>query len=517
LIDWSYDLCTDQERLLWARASVFSGGLDLEAAEAVCAGDGIAREEIIDLVIGLVDKSVLIREEHFATARYRLLETIRQYGRERLAESGQEAELQRRHRDYYRELSAQVRTQLFGPDQVAWFARLRLEHANLRTALEYCFAEPADVRIGLGMTTDLLYHWITSYYLGEGRGWLDRGLAADTTPGEVRARALWANSWLAIIQADPVTATAMLEESRSLGEQLGLDSVLAYVALYSGMVAMSQGETEAAVALYEEAVARHRATGDPVGLALALIRLSLAYSFLDDSARAISIGEESIAVCDAHGEGWHKAYTMMALGIEVWREGDTRRATSMERESLRFNRSVDDPLGIGVNLEVLAWIAATEEQYPRAARLLGIVQTAWQAIGAPLSGFGHLVHYHDECESRTRQALGTTAFRAAFEKGADLSYDEALAYAIEEGMPAGAPSGTTGQSSPLTRRETEIAQLVAQGMSNKQIAVKLVIAQRTAEGHVEHILNKLGFNSRAQIAAQVGKQNRATGEEHPSG
>jgi DNA-binding CsgD family transcriptional regulator len=208
---------------------------------------------------------------------------------------------------------------------------------------------------------------------------------------------------------------------------------------------------------------------------------------------------------------------MMALGIEVWREGDTRRATSMERESLRFNRSVDDPLGIGVNLEVLAWIAATEEQYPRAARLLGIVQTAWQAIGAPLSGFGHLVRYHDECESRTRQALGTTAFLAAFEKGADLSYDEALAYAIEEGMPAGAPSGTTGQSSPLTRRETEIAQLVAQGMSNKQIAVKLVIAQRTAEGHVEHILNKLGFNSRAQIAAQVGKQNRATGEEHPSG
>jgi DNA-binding CsgD family transcriptional regulator len=400
---------------------------------------------------------------------------------------------------------------------VAWFARLRLEHANLRTALEYCFAEPADVRIGLSMTTDLLYHWITSYYLGEGRGWLDRGLAADTAPGEVRARALWVNSWLAIIQADPVTATAMLEESSSLGEQLGLDSVLAYVALYSGMVAMSQGKTETAVALYEEAVARHRVAGDPVGLALALIRLSLAHSFLGDSALAISIGEESIAVCDAHGEGWHKAYTMMALGIEIWREGDTRRATAMERESLRFSRSLDDPLGIGMNLEVLAWIAATEEQYPRAARLLGIVQTAWQAIGAPLSGFGHLVNYHDECESRTRQALGTTAFLAAFEKGADLSYDEALAYAIEEDIPAGAPSGTTGQSSPLTRRETEIAQLVAQGMSNKEIAAKLVIAQRTAEGHVEHILNKLGFNSRAQIAAQVGKQDRATREEHPSG
>ncbi|HXA59105.1 MAG TPA: LuxR C-terminal-related transcriptional regulator [Streptosporangiaceae bacterium] len=517
LIDWSYALCSDRERLLWARASVFSGDLDLETAEAVCAGEGIAHEEVVDLVIGLVEKSVLIREEHPAGVRYRLLETIREYGRERLIASGQETALQRRHRDYYRRLAAEARAQLFGPDQVAWFARLRLEHANLRTALEYCFAEPGGARTGLGMAADLLYHWISSYYLAEGRCWLDYALAADPEPSEVRARALWANSWLAIIQAEPEAATAMLKESKAIGEQLELESVLGYTALFSGMIAIYRGDADSAIALYEEAVARHRATRDPVGLTLALIRLSLAYSFVGDSARAISTGEEGISVCEAHGEGWHRAYVMMALGIEVWRQGDPRRADALEQESLRFNRSLDGPLGIGLNLEVLAWIAASEEQYPRAARLLGIVATIWQAIGAPLSGYGHLVHYHDECEARTRQALGPAAFLAAFERGAGLSNGEALAYALNEHTPAREPAEEAGQPSPLTRREMEIAQLVAQGMSNKGIATELVIAQRTAEGHVEHIMNKLGFNSRAQIAVWVGEQNRATGEEHPPG
>ncbi|GAA2870833.1 LuxR family transcriptional regulator [Streptosporangium fragile] len=515
LIDWSYALCTEQERLLWARASVFADTLDLEAAEEVCSGDGIAREEVVDLVIGLVDKSILIREEHPsapARVRYRLLETIRQYGRERLVASGQEATLQRRHRDYYRRLAARAHAQLFGPSQVTWFTRLQLEHANLRAALDCCFAEPvepAEVTAGLGMATDLLYHWITGFYLGEGRRWLDRGLAADTEAGEVRARALWADSWLAVIQADVDSAAAMLAESRALGERLGQEPVLAYVALYSGMVAMCRGDVESAITLYEEAVARHRATGDPVGLASAFVRLCLAHSFRGDPARAVSAGEEALAICDAHQEGWHRAYTMMALGIEVWRRGDTRRAAELEKESLRFNRSLDDLLGVGMNLEALAWIAATEGRYQRAARLLGSLQAVWRAIGAPLSGYGHLVHYHDECESRTREALGEPAFGAAVRRGAKLSRDEVLSYALQEGGTDGGPRAETGEPSPLTRRETEIAGLVAQGLTNKEIAAALVIAQRTAEGHIEHILNKLGFNSRAQIAAWVCERDRA--------
>ncbi|AWS41606.1 LuxR C-terminal-related transcriptional regulator [Streptosporangium sp. 'caverna'] len=514
LMDWSYALCTDQERLLWERVSVFAGGLDLEAAETVCSGNDIAREEIIDLVIGLVDKSVLIREEYPSGVRYRLLETIRQYGRDRLRESGEEGELQHRHCDYYRKLSAEAYSRLFGPSQVAWFSRLQLEHANLRVALEHCFTKTGETATGLGMAADLLYHWITSYYLGEGRRWLDRGLAADTSSSEVRARALWAGSWLAILQDDIPSATAMLEESRGLGELLGQEPVLAHVALYFGMVAMNEGDAESAVALYEEAATRHRATGDPIGLALTLIRLSLAHSFLGDSPRAVSVGEECIALCDEHEEGWHRAYAMAALGIELWRQGDLGRATELEKESLRFDRLLEDSLGIGLSVEALAWIATTEHKYRRAARLLGILRTAWQAIGAPLSGFGHLMRYHDECESQVRRALGESAFSMAVERGARLSYDEALSYALDEGASGDEQSDRSGRPSLLTPREMEIAQLVAQGMSNKEIAASLVIAQRTAEGHVEHILSKFGFTSRAQIAVWVGDWNRAAQDEH---
>ncbi len=509
LIDWSYELCTERERLLWARTSVFAGSLDLEAAEAVCSGEGIGREETLDLVAELVDKSVLLREEHRTSVRYRMLDTLREYGHERLAASGEEAVRQRRHRDYYRGLAADARAALFGPAQVQWFTRLHLEHANLRTALESCLAEPEQTVCGLDMAADLLYHWITSYYLGEGRRWLDQALVLCTEPDGSRARALWTNSWLAVIQSDTDAAAAMLEESRSIGTRLGLETVLAYAALYSGMVAMYRGETRSAIALYEEAVARHRATGDPVGLALALIRLSLAHSFVGDSPRAIALGEESLEVCDAYGEGWHRAYTMMALGVDVWRQGDTARAAALEKESLTFNRSLDDPLGVGVNLEVLAWIAATEQDHSRAARLLGALGTLWHAIGAPLSGYGHLVHYHEECEAAVRRALGKPAFNAACKQGARLSYTEALGYALEDELPSGETSAG-GRPSPLTPRESEIARLVAQGLSNKEIASSLVIAQRTAEGHIEHILSKLGFTSRAQVAVWVAEQHRTT-------
>ncbi|GAA3262253.1 LuxR family transcriptional regulator [Nonomuraea helvata] len=509
LIDWSYTLCLEEERLLWQRVSVFAGGLDLEAAETVCSGDGIARQDVIDLVIGLVDKSVLMREDHPGGVRYRMLETLRQYGRQRLSGSGGEAGLLARHRGYYRDLAAQARAELFGPQQVAWFGRLQKEHANLRAALDSWLSSPREDHAALSMAGDLLYHWITSYYLGEGRDWLKRALAADTEPSAERARALWAASWLAVIQADRPAATAMLDESRRIGERLHDEPVLAYVALFSGMVAMCEGRTEAAIELYRDALARHRRNGDPVGIALSLIRLTLAHSFLGDSSRAIAAGEECLSVCDAHGEGWHKAYTMMALGVEVWRQGDLVRAAELEKQSLTFNRSLGDRLGAGLNIEVLAWIAASQGHHQRAARLLGILETMWRPIGVPLSGYGHLARYHDECQAAMRQELGDAAFEVAVRRGAGMPVDEALAYALQEDRPERAAKGETP---PLTRRETEIAELVAQGLTNREIAASLVIAQRTAEGHIEHILTKLGFNSRAQIAVWVGERARADGQ-----
>ncbi|MGI5200512.1 LuxR C-terminal-related transcriptional regulator [Spirillospora sp. CA-108201] len=508
LMDWSHQLCGRRERAVWARMSVFSGGCDLEAVEEVCSGDGVERSDVVDVVAALVEKSIVSREEQAGRVRYRLLETIRQYGRERLAESGREAEVRRRHRDYYRKLAAEADAKLFGPDQVAWLSKLQVEHSNLRTALEHYLSDRSDGHAALDMVADLLYHWITSYFLTEGRHWTDRALDRAFATGEPRARALWCNSWLAIIQGDLDTAAAMLAESKAIGERLGLEHTLGYVAVFSGMVAMARHDVKTAIALYQEGIDRHTFAGDPVGHVLALVRLSLARSYLGQTAAAVSLGEEGLAICDVHGETWHRSYTMMALGVERWLEGDTARAIAMEQDSLRANRSLEDPFGMGLNLEVLAWVAASEGRHARAAGFLGIAQALWKALGAPLSGYGHLVRYHDACEDEVRRALGPSRFLKEFQRGLETPIQVGVARALGEPTAAGTEGSDPDTSSPLTPRETQIAGLVAEGESNKEIAAALVISTRTVEGHVEHIMNKLGFNSRVQIASWVWEQGR---------
>jgi predicted ATPase/DNA-binding NarL/FixJ family response regulator len=509
LIDWSHSLCTRQERLLWARASVFSGGLDIEAAEAVCAGDGIAREDVLGLVAAMVNKSVLLREEQPLGIRYRLLDTMRQYGRERLAESGEEAAVQRRHRDFYQGLCAETRARLFGPAQVPMLTRLKLENANLRAALDYCFTTPGESGSGLKMAGDLLYHWLTGH-LREGRRRLDQGLTVDPEPSSVRARALVVDSFLAVAQGDIGAAVEMLDESQRIGEELGDDQACADAACHRGLIALDRGEAEVAVALWEEAVARRPPTGDVTGRALALGWLVAARTLRGDLPGALRAAEENLALCEAHGEGLHRAYTKTMLGVVLWLQGGTARASLEAKESLAFHRSLGNPRGIGINLSLLAWIAATDGAYERAGRLLGILETfaqapsARRAIGAPISGYRHLMRYQEECEADLRRAIGERDADAAVEWGARLSAEEALAYALRDDVP-----DETGPHRPasLTRRETEVARLIARGMSNKRIAAELVISQRTVEGHVEHILGKLCFNSRTQIALWTQDQD----------
>ncbi len=523
LIDWSYELCSERERELWARISVFSGGLDLEAAEAVCSDDGpegsgaIARADVLDLVIGLVDKSVLIREEHPAGVRYRLLETIRQYGRERLAASGQAGPFRRRHRDYFRDLAARARERLFDSEQLGHFIRLEAEHANLRTALAYSFAEPGshgepgDAAAGLTMATDLLYHWVTNH-LAEGRRWLDQGLAAYTRPDETRARALWAAAWVAILQAETGAAAKMLEEAGELGERLGQESILGHVALLSGMMAMYRGDAEAAIDRYEEALARHRAVGDLPGIALGLIRLSLANAFVGDTDRAVALGEECVALCDEHGESAHKVYALIALAVAARQRGEGPRADAAAKQALRLALPLEDWVGAGLAMELIAWIAADRWRYARAARLLGVLETVWETVGAPLAGYGYLLRYHEACVADTSTALGASAYADAVRRGAGLNPEEGTAYALEERVAEPAANG-----SRLTPRETEIAALVAKGLTNKEIASSLVISQRTAEGHIEHILTKLGFTSRAQVAAWMEEHHLGDDDEGDDG
>jgi non-specific serine/threonine protein kinase len=218
-IQWSYDLCTPPEQRLWARLAVFAGGVDLDAAEGVCAGNDLAAEDVLDLVASLVDKSILVPEQG-TVVRYRLLDTIREYGREKLGETGEYTTL-RRHRDWYADFVARADTDWVGPRQVGWLTRLDREHPNIRAALEFSLSEPGEAPTAQRIATELFPYWLARGLLSEGRHWLDQALACDTGLTLERSRALSRDSTLAGLQGDLATGSALVEEGRELAAQLG--------------------------------------------------------------------------------------------------------------------------------------------------------------------------------------------------------------------------------------------------------------------------------------------------------
>ncbi len=217
-VDWSFGLCSSSERLLWARCSVFAGEFDLDAAESVCAGADLPAGEVLAGVARLVDQSVLVRERDAGgRARYRLLETLRQFGAERLAGTGETEPLRRRHRDYYLRLAEQSDQESGGPRQDMWVGRLQAERANFWAALDYCVTTPGQARTGLRLAATLWFYWVGCGFVRDGRYWLGRALAADAQPSPERARALWTAGWIAFLQGEPAASTALLEQARARG------------------------------------------------------------------------------------------------------------------------------------------------------------------------------------------------------------------------------------------------------------------------------------------------------------
>jgi DNA-binding NarL/FixJ family response regulator len=292
--------------------------------------------------------------------------------------------------------------------------------------------------------------------------------------------------------------------------------ILTDVALQRGLLALDRGDADTAITLCENAAEQHQATGDVMGHIRALLWLTAALTIAGRLENAISTAEKGIALCDAHGRGLYRAHLLTMRAVAHWRVGETERAGEFAKESLAFHRSLGNPRGLGLNLAVLAWIAGAAGRYERAARLLGTFQTFSQepwsrrAIGAEVAGYRHLRRYQRQSVADSRLALGDAAFEAIVQRSSLLDVDRALAYALEETAEADTAevveSVNGDPSSPLTRRQTEVARLVGRGLSNKDIATELVISQRTAEGHVEKILNKLGFGSRAQIAVWINSQ-----------
>ncbi|MEU1658143.1 LuxR C-terminal-related transcriptional regulator [Streptomyces griseofuscus] len=496
LIDWSHALCTDRERALWARASVFSGGFDLAGAEAVCADADLPAAAVLDVLDGLVEKSVLTHRQHDGRSRYHMLETVREYGQERLAASGGEGVLRRRHRDHMLALTGRAQREWFGPRQVEWFTRLRLDHANLGAALEYCLRTPGETAAGLAMAVAPRHYWIRSRSLAEGRRRLGDLLAAgDGEAGPPRAYALATHVYLGILQGRPAEESlAALDDCAALAERHGDVHAASWIAHHRAMLATWRGEFAAAAALFQGARTAFRAAGLLDAEVECAVKQAIVHAYGGDAGTAARLCREVLTVTEAHGESWLRGLALFAESLLARRSRAPREAAEPARRAIHLLRPFHDWWDIAMCVEVIAWSSAGEPR--RAARLLGVLHLLWGSVGVSLSTAPFMREEHGRFEEEVRSALTAAEFERAFRRGAETTLDQALDHVLD----AAPPAPGERPASPLTRREWEVADLVAEGLTNKQIAAHLVIARRTAENHVERIRAKLGFTSRSQLA-----------------
>ncbi|TQS24790.1 AAA family ATPase [Microbispora sp. KK1-11] len=521
LVDWSFQLLPGAERTLWTRLSIFPSHFDLDAVEAVCTDGGIERDDVLDLLDALLDKSLLLREEHSGTVRYRMLDTLREFGRRQLTGSVERRALLLRNRDHYLRLVERAAREWFGPHQITWCRRFNLEQANMRAAMDFCLQEPGEAETGLRMATLLTEpYWIANAFYGEGRHWLDRALAAVPERTPLRARALLSDAFMALTQGDAAAGLPLLDEGRALAEELGDPEILAHASLVAGLAAHYRGDYPSCAELLSLALAEQEAAGDKSGMLISLTTLGATVGHLGDRERATELFERSIELTRSHGERAGRAWALAIFAIHLWQCGDDERATALAREGLVLGRDFGDRLNAATNLQTLSWLLTRKGRHADAARLLGAVEEIGRTMGLAPTRVKRLAEFRESCLDTLRSRMGDKALHRELRRGRRMTPDEAIEEALGErakGEPARAdetvaeaeptpPSRPTAavpaaEPSPLTRREQEIAELIAQGRSNKEIASTLVISQRTVEGHVEHILDKLGFASRAQIAA----------------
>ncbi len=516
-VDWSFELCSKPERLLWARLSVFVGGCDLEAIEGVCPDPTLPGEELIDVVTGLVEKSIVASEHVGDVVRYRMLETLRDYGQEELADAGEEGELRRRHCDWYTALVRRAEADWLSSRQAHWFTRLDRELPNIRVALQHSLADPNGAEAALTVAAGLLLYWLARGLHREARSWLDQALARPADASMTRLKALYANITLAGVLDDLPAASSNVRMGRLVAAQLGDARALAIMSSADGVLGILRGDLAGAVSGYQggaDGLAAEPAEDYLFWRLGALTGLARAKGLADDVAGAAAIHELVLEISQARRESWYFGLSLYNLGLGLWKRGDVEAAAARLREGLQRLRRVGDTFLTARCLDALAWIRGDQDRPERVATMLGITSRLADTIGARLSQFPDAAAGRERAIQRARAVLGAHAYQATFARGEGLSLDEAVAYALDEPGSPTAPS-RANVVAPLTRREQQVAHLIAQGLSNGQVAATLVISQRTAESHVEHILAKLGFTSRTQVASWMAAQQEGDQDGRP--
>jgi non-specific serine/threonine protein kinase len=500
-IQWSYDLCTRQEQLVWARLAVFADGCQLDAIEGVCAGSEIGSEEILDILESLIEKSIVTRIDHGEIPWYRMLEAVREFGVLQLTELGEAEPTGQRQREWYEGLLRQAEDEWISPRQTYWLSRMAREINNLRVltqaALELSERPEAGLRV-------LLPAWrICWWALGrndELRHWLELALARATEPTPLRARGLLTLAYLSAIQRRPDDGSAALEEGRQLAKATADRGALAFAAAAEGLTAEVRNDVPASIAGYERALelfpahALHGRTLHVMG------QLSAAYERIGDTERANELREKAVAISIEHGERFERGLLLFLIGVVAWQRGETNRAEDLIGQCLRLKRDTDDRMGIVLATQMLAATAASAGDASRAGALLSMLNVLWRAAGADPATLPLYAHVRDETTERVRSELGDAVYAGLAQRAAGASPADAVAFALRERTFAEIAHPTLDV---LTGREREIADLIAQGLTNRQISSKLVISLRTAEGHAERIRAKLEVTSRRDIARYV--------------
>ncbi len=490
VVDWSYELCTAEQRDLWNALSVFAGPFDLSAATAVAALD---ERDLIDALDELVAQSLVEADQE--TGRFRMLETIRRYGRDRAEEEGRWPLLTRRHLDHYAAVAADSSEHWYGPGQAEVIARFRADRAELQAALTV--ASALDTDLTLGLFANLRYLWAVGGFIPEGRGWATRLLALPGGSAAHRVPALIIAAWLALLQGDLLEAARRLEEADEQTTEAALSSdrlatIRVELHRWRGTHAMFSGRPEDAVQEFEASIRAAHDCGHPEEALLAQFQLTTALSHLRQpgAGRAAS---EALAYTERVADNWMRAHAQWSLALASFVDGDLDAAERLARQAMVDERGFDDPVGECLMLELISWVEAERGAAERAATLLGAAQARWRSIGSAISVHGpQLSAHHDRCVDTLRRLLGDKGYERLLTRGGHLGPLEAIALALEnESVAAGG----------LSARERDVAMRIHRGMSNRDIADELVLSVRTVDTHVQRILAKLGFASRAQIAA----------------
>jgi predicted ATPase/class 3 adenylate cyclase len=433
-IAWSYDLLTAEEQALFRRLAVFAGGCTLDSAETVANPDG--ELDIFGGLERLVEHS-LLRQEVSPTSepRFTMLETIREYGLERLSESGEANAVRRRHAAFFLALVEQAEPALHSPEQLVWLERLEAEHDNLRTSLSWALEQDAETALRLAV--GLGRFWIFRGHLGEGRGWLERALETRGEPRPVRARALVVAGEFARHMGDYEREAALQEAGLALARTFRDRRTEAQVLLELGLHAgFTDGDYALADALTEESLVILRDLGDAWGIARGLNNLGYRAYLRGDFGRAAALLDEAVAFARAAGDRSLLAYILDSRGALAEAQGELGLAADLYREALASAQEIDNPIVVAMVLNALAAVAARQGQPAGAARTMGAASALRQAIGIPTTTTDDEARIAGTI-SAARELLGESAFAAAWEEGRAQPVDQAVAEALALGKELG--------------------------------------------------------------------------------